>query len=59
MIDIKLIYLGHSRFNTDKALFQNYKSKVFRISSIDTIDALPDAKGDDWSYSDNQTSQII
>lgn len=58
-IKIKLVTLGNLKYPVDFIFIESWKSDVFEAHHVDQIQALPNADGDNWAYSDAQLRNLI
>ena len=58
-IRIKLVTLGNLKYPVRFASIENWKSQVFEARHVDQIQALPNAEGQNWSYSYEQLSNLL
>jgi hypothetical protein len=58
-IKIKLVTLGNLKYPVDFNSIEQWKSEVFEAQHVDQIQALPNAEGDGWAYSDDQLRELL
>jgi hypothetical protein len=58
-IRVNIAILGHLKHKVDLRKIERWKSNVFSVQVYESIQSLPNAKGENWSYTDIQLAQIL
>lgn len=58
-VKVKLVTLGNLKFAINFNAIERWKTAVFEAEHIDQIQALPNAEGPDWEYTDDQLTRLL
>ena len=58
-IKVNVTILGNLKHQFDLRTLESWKSKLFTVHVSDKIHALPDTRGPNWSYTDDQLAHLL
>lgn len=59
LLTVKLVTLGNLKYPVDFQRIEQWQSKIFQTSHSEQVQALPNAKGDNWVYTDAQLITLV